>query len=307
MKVDLSSLLGAKRADAAARKGKAAPGFEALLRDTEGGKAPARQPASADEKKPRSITGTEEALLVARTLPPAARPAPLIVTKSQDLKGAAKAPAAVEARTAVTVEHLATRAKAVHEHQRVTAPTEKRATRTEAVRELPLEAPTRESKKLDEPTPPQLAAPQAAPQVNEPFHLEAPPPVQDARPLAPVAPLVLDDPSARVVLLPTVARMTLDTGDAGLLNVQLKVRDGVTELTAAGPAAPLLEARQGELRVALAREGLALGHFDLTQSGSQHRHAERPDPEALPTTRRPAATPSSPEHAPEDGRVHVKV
>ena len=45
------------------------------------------------------------------------------------------------------------------------------------------------------------------------------------------------DASVRAVLLPTVARLSMDTGEAGRLNVQLKVQDGVTDIRAAGPAA----------------------------------------------------------------------
>ena len=108
----------------------------------------------------------------------------------------------------------------------------------------------------------------------------------------------MDDPSLRIVMLPTVARMSLDTGENGRLNLQLKVRDGVTELQATGPATQLLESRQGELRVALAKEGLALGHFDLTQSGSQQHatpsapiskcsHRPRSDAPPVPLTQRP--------------------
>lgn len=296
MKVDALSLLAGKKTPPT--KGtKVAPGFDAMLR---GAEAKGEEKKPADEKKPRSIAGTEEALLVARTLHAPTRPAPLIVTKQPDLKAAAPKVAA-QPKPPVTVDQLASRAKVQHEPMRVTAPAEKKQPARAETFELP------DKKRSDDPLPTttQNAAP--PPPAMETFRLDAPAPVKEAQPLAPVAPLLLDDASARVVLLPTVARMSVDTGDAGLLNVQLKVRDGVTELTATGPAAPLLEARQGELRVALAKEGLALGHFDLTQQGSQHRHAERHDPEAAvtPNTVRRTTTSSS-DVATEDGRVHVR-
>jgi hypothetical protein len=130
--------------------------------------------------------------------------------------------------------------------------------------------------------------------------------------LAPLAP-ALEDPSLRVVMLPNVARLSIETQDSGALNLQLKVNDGVTDVRASGPAASLIEARQGELRLALAHEGLALGHFDLTQSdhrGAQHHRFESPE-DREPTPHRHVATRS---HEPSnsttttraDGRLSVK-
>jgi hypothetical protein len=49
-----------------------------------------------------------------------------------------------------------------------------------------------------------------------------------------------------------------------------------------------------------------MGHFDLTQSGSQYHHAEWPEFDAGPPTARRAAATTS-DVAVEDGRVHVKV
>jgi hypothetical protein len=300
VKIDVLQFLGAKKSESA-HKGKATPGFEAALHAQAPRAARAQVPQERDEKKPRAATGTEEALLVARGLAVHARPAPtaLIVTKQPDLKDA-KIAKTIEPtmRQAVTVEQLVTRSKVQHEPARVTGPTEKKPARGE------LREPGKELKKGEEPvfaaTTPTLT-PTTSP---EPFRLEAPTAIRDAAPLAPLAPQMMDDPSLRIVLLPTVARMSMDTGEGGRLNVQLKVRDGVTEVHATGPASQLLESRQGELRVALAKEGLALGHFDLTQSGSQQRH-ERPelDSSIPPTTRR--AT-SSQDPATDDGRVHVK-
>lgn len=298
MKIDVLQLLNGKKPESA-RKAKPGPGFESVLR-AEGPGAP---PSTREEKKPRPSpsTGTEEALLVSRHLAPAL---PLLVTKQPELKAPAAKTLAAPVQKAITLEQLVTRAKSQHEPARLAAPTEKKpAPRGEISREVTREV-TREAKKADEPGPPVLAT--APPSVAaEPFRIEAPPALKDAAPLAPVAPLMVDDPTLRIVLLPTVARMSLDTGDNGRLNLQLKVKDGITEVQATGPAAQLFEGRQGELRVALAKEGLALGHFDLTQSGSQQRHAERPDFErAAPPAARRAV--SSQETATEDGRVHVK-
>ena len=301
MKIDVLQFLGAKKGESA-HKAKAAPGFEAALHAEAPRASRTQGSQERDEKKPRAATGTEEALLVARGLTVHARPAPtpLIVTKQPELKDA-KTTKTVEPtmHKAVTLDQLATRSKVQHEPARVTGPTEKKPVRGE-LRETGKELKKGEEPILATATPTMNATASAA----EPFRIEAPAAIRDAAPLAPLAPQMMDDPSLRIVLLPTVARMSMDTGENGRLNLQLKVRDGVTEVQATGPASQLLESRQGELRVALAKEGLALGHFDLTQSGSQQRH-ERPelDPSAPPTARR--AT-SSQDPATDDGRVHVK-
>ncbi len=303
MKLDAMMGLG-KKIEAGRKQNKVAAGFETLLRAADEPKGkPARVAPAADEKKPRAVSSTDEALLVSRALSPHARPAPFIVTKPTELK-APVAPAAkpVTAQKAVTLDQLAIRSKDQHAPARVTGPTEKPQSRRDEV--------SPDKKKSEEPvlsTAPN-GAPTATPVVAaEPFRLEAPPAIKEAAPLAPLAPVMNEDPSLRVVLLPNVARMSMDTGEAGRINVELKVQNGITELRATGPAAQLLESRQGELRVALAKEGLALGHFDLTQSGSQQRHggSDRADLEVSPPPTARRAT-SSTELATEDGRVHVK-
>ncbi|MDP2271448.1 MAG: flagellar hook-length control protein FliK [Archangium sp.] len=312
MKLDALMGLG-KKLEAGRKQNKPAAGFETLLRaaDEPRGK-PARaapSPAAADEKKPRAMSSTDEALLVSRALSPHARPAPFIVTKPTELKApvAPGAPAAkpVTAQKAVTLDQLAIRANDQHAPARVTGPTEKPQSRRDEVRP---DKKKSEEPVLNAPAPASAAPTNAAPLVAaEPFRIEAPPALKDAAPLAPLAPVMNEDPSLRVVLLPNVARMSMDTGEAGRINVELKVQNGITELRATGPAAQLLESRQGELRVALAKEGLALGHFDLTQSGSQQRHggSDRADLEGSPPPTARRAT-SSTELATEDGRVHVK-
>lgn len=308
MKIDALLAAAGKKADPKKKGQVPAAGFDALLSSSSpelrtGRTSPA--PAPANEKKARAVTGTEEALLVSRTLAHS-RPVPFIDTKLVSLKPEARPAAeavAQAARGPVTLDHLATRAKAQHEQVRVTGPSEKKPARAESLQELAAEAPARDERKTEVLPTAQLATP---PPAAEPFRLEAAGPA--AAPLAPVAPLLLDDPAARVVILPHVARMSVDTGDGGQLNVQVKVRDGIAELTAAGPASQLLELRQGELRVALAKEGLALGHFDLTQSGQHHQPAERhdPDPAGAPQQRRGAQRSSTPDTVAEDGRVHVR-
>lgn len=141
--------------------------------------------------------------------------------------------------------------------------------------------------------------------------------VTDAAPLPQVPPAfesmlpqIIGDPSLRIALMPHTARVSVDTAEAGRVSVQVKVTDGVAELRASGPAAAALDLRQNELRVALAHEGLAMGHFDLTQHGQgQQQRSDQADANersAWPTTR--LASSSSPTEAllTGDGRVHVK-
>lgn len=132
---------------------------------------------------------------------------------------------------------------------------------------------------------------------------------QQPNPLPNVAPAYLDDPSLRVVVLPNIARLSVETQDSGTLSLQVKVHDGVTDIRAAGPAASLVEARQGELRLALAHEGLALGHFDLTQSdhqgAPQHHFEPHDEREALPH-RAHVRSESSSSTTRAEGRLSVK-
>ncbi len=308
MKLDALMGLG-KKAEAGGKQKQPAAGFEVLLRAAEPKGKPTRAvfaAPSADEKKPRAVSSTDEALLVSRALSPHARPAPVIVTKTTELKATAPGAKPATAQKVVTLDQLAIRAKEQHAPARVTGPAEKPQGRRDDVRH---DEVSHGKKKPDEPAlSAAFVAPTAAPVVAaEPFRVDAALAIKDAAPLAPLAPVMNEDLSLRLVLLPNVARLSMDTGDAGRINLELKVHNGVTELRATGPAAQLLESRQGELRVALAKEGLALGHFDLTQSGSQQRHggSDRTELEVSPPpTARRAAT--STELATEDGRVHVK-
>lgn len=131
--------------------------------------------------------------------------------------------------------------------------------------------------------------------------VSAPPPVPN------LAPPMLEDPSLRVVVLPNLARVNVETADQGSLSLQVRVQDGVTDIRATGPAAPMVEARQSELRVALANEGLSLGRFEFGQSDSNNRRErfETPDDRDTLPRRAPArATTSQTLRA--DGRLSVK-
>lgn len=291
MKVDVLQFFPAGKAEGGKKAKAAAPGFQAALEQRLD-----KPKAEKKQLRPTVATTADELLLVSRAATPAAHPAPLIGTK----------PAALKVEPAkLGAQQLSVRAHGAAEHQRVADPMHEKKSKPAPEPKREREAKLESTR--DEPKPELAsAAPTAAtPVITEPFKLEAPARLEEARPLAPEAPLMLDDASLRAVLLPTVARVSLETPDAGRLNVQLKVQDGVTEVRATGPAAQLLEARQGELRVALAQEGLALGHFDLSQGG--HQPAERPELEqSAPTARRSAGGESTSSTVAEDGRVHVK-
>lgn len=179
--------------------------------------------------------------------------------------------------------------------QRPTKPTEPEKTATaeapamhkleRAEQKKPTEPERDEKSVLPLPTSPAPLQPTELPAPQRVAEASAP---QQPNPLPNVAPAYLDDPSLRVVVLPNIARVSVETQDSGTLSLQVKVHDGVTDIRAAGPAASLVEARQGELRLALAHEGLALGHFDLTQSDHQGapQHRFEPHDEREPSPRR---------------------
>ncbi|MFO0596303.1 MAG: flagellar hook-length control protein FliK [Myxococcaceae bacterium] len=291
--------------------------FEGELQSAAKGEAHSSRRSSSS-----SASHPEDALLLAQAAATrVSRPAQLIDTKAANLKGelksrttgdaAAGAPAGTSAASHATPDALAAlishRAQSTPHQLRDATPAQREPERTPAVkaarddRDERLALPTTGGS----PPSPTLATPMIDAAKFE-GALQAASAPADAAPLSHVAPMMLEDPSARAVLLPTVARLAVDTGDAGKLTVQLKVNDGVTEIRAAGPAAALLEARQGELRVALAHEGLSLGQFDLTQSGRDQHHAPADVEEGAPLAPRAATTSRSTEAVVEDGRLHVK-
>ncbi|MCA3015495.1 MAG: hypothetical protein INH41_24155 [Myxococcaceae bacterium] len=138
---------------------------------------------------------------------------------------------------------------------------------------------------------------------SAPARIEVPP---AAPPLHAVTPAMLEDPALRVIVLPNVARVNVDTGDQGSVSLQVKVQDGVADVRATGPAASLIEARQGELRVALASEGLSLGQFDLGQSdsGGRRERFETAEERELAPRRAPLRATTTTTRT--DGRLSVK-
>ena len=212
-----------------------------------------------------------------------------IGTTLQDLKGAQlKAPTLLE---------LAGQRAAPSSRQGVVATASpKKIEEREAARD---ERPALASPLL---TPMQTAT-NAGSRPTEPTAIAAPPPVPF------VAPAHLDDPSLRVVVLPNIARMNVETQE-GSLSLQVRVHDGVTDVRASGAGAMLVDARQGELRLALAHEGLTLGQFDLTQSdsgsSSRHQRPETPDEQGSTTRHRPTLRPQLTTTLRADGRLSVK-
>jgi hypothetical protein len=125
---------------------------------------------------------------------------------------------------------------------------------------------------------------------------------------APLSVQAVQDASLQLALMTHAAHIEMDTGPSGELSLHLRVRDGVAEISAAGSAAPLLEARAPELSVSLAGEGLALGRFDLARQGE---HQARPEPPpTAPDSARPTPPPASTSTEPGDerretGRLHI--
>jgi hypothetical protein len=115
-----------------------------------------------------------------------------------------------------------------------------------------------------------------------PMVIPPPPPIV-------LPPAALDDPSFRAFISPTFARLNVETGSEQQLSIQVRVHEGVTDIRATGAGASLLDARQHELRLALATEGLRLGDYD---SDHRDRHDAELDPE-LPLRRARASTPST--------------
>lgn len=150
---------------------------------------------------------------------------------------------------------------------------------------------------------PMPTAANAASRPTEPTAIAPPPPVPF------VAPAHLDDPSLRVVVLPNIARMNVETQE-GSLSLQVRVHDGVTDVRASGAGAMLVDARLGELRLALAHEGLKLGQLELAQSdsgsSSRHQRPETPDDRAPATGRRPTLRQQLTTTLRADGRLSVK-
>lgn len=297
------------RTSTASQPSKALPPSPASARTTisrepsASGEAPASS-SPVPARPARRPAGLEEAALLQRAMAtPGNDPASPIGTGASNLK--AQTHAAVDAAKAKAV---GLKGETLQQTQRVSAPARvveaaaPEAKRRAAEREARVET-------VDAPA----ASP--APKPPAPAHVEAPRPTAEATPVAPpphlpivVAPALAEDPSLRVAINPGHARVSIDTGEGGQLSVQVKVKDGVAQVQASGPAAPMVEARQLDLRVALAQEGLALGNFDLTQSDARgQREPEPSDRDASP--RRSTGRSTSSETgtvSSANGRLHVK-
>ena len=272
--------------------------------------SPQTSPSPAPEERAlRTRAADPDAAVLAQNAGtgPFVRSTQLFDTSSKQLKGAPANQTVVSAQH--VIDSVATRSKSVLETLRVSTPAESSSLR--AGRAPRIEEPERDGKvkaHADEPAPPspvQLSPPSRGPVLGAPLSAPADATPRVPAPLEPFISQLVDDPTARISLTSSVARLSLDTGDAGRLSVQLKVSDGVADVKASGPAAPMLDARQNELRVALAHEGLSLGHFDMGQN--QHR-PERPDAPEPERPSQPARTarPTTPDPVANDGRIHVK-
>ncbi len=211
-----------------------------------------------------------------------------IDTALQDLKGARH-------KTPTLLELAGQRAAPASRQGVATNPSPKKAEERETSRD---DRPTLASPLLN----PMQTTANASSRTTEPTAVAPPPPVPF------VAPAHLDDPSLRVVVLPTIARMNVETKE-GSLSLQVRVHDGVTDVRASGAGAMLVDARQGELRLALAHEGLKLGQLELAQSdagSSRHQRREAPEERATATTRRPTLRQQLTTTLRADGRLSVK-
>jgi hypothetical protein len=88
---------------------------------------------------------------------------------------------------------------------------------------------------------------------------------------ASAAEAILMDPALRAAVMPHSAQISLTT-EQGLLTVSLHAKNGITDVTMTGAAAPQLEAHKHELVQALASEGMSLGSFDTKSGGHGAEH-----------------------------------
>ncbi|MFT3838924.1 MAG: flagellar hook-length control protein FliK [Myxococcaceae bacterium] len=126
-----------------------------------------------------------------------------------------------------------------------------------------------------------------------------------ALPPLPIDPALAQQDSLRVMLLPHAAKVSVETPDSGRLEVRVDVHDGVAHVRAAGEAAPLIDARTNELRVALAQEGLALGNFELGQQQRRPDDPERPSDASGFRRAQPAAKSATEGQKSLDGGLHI--
>ena len=113
---------------------------------------------------------------------------------------------------------------------------------------VPLHAPART----------ELAAAAQAPEPCGSGLASLPPVLQEA---------ALEDSSLRLTVLPHAASLRVSAPDGGDLSVHVRIRDGVANLTVAGPGSESAMAHSSDLRAALAGQGLALGRIDRASAG----------------------------------------
>lgn len=170
-----------------------------------------------------------------------------------------------------------------------------------------------EPKKPAEETPARPAAAQQPFEVRGGSQAEASAVPRQASPPALPLPTAAETQAPYLVLGAGGARLSVDTGEAGAISVRIDVRDGTADLRAAGAAAPLLASHTGDLRAALAAEGLRLGALDVDDrsaswGGGGAGANDRGAPDGDPHERRAAHVPrpaSTPAQA-RNGRLHVK-
>jgi len=124
-------------------------------------------------------------------------------------------------------------------------------------------------------------------------------------PPLPIEPALAAQDSLRVVLMPHSAKISVETAEAGRLSMRVEIRDGVAHVRASGEAAPLVDQRHAELRVALAQEGLALGNFELGQQQHSPDEPDRPSDASGFRRAQPAAKPATADGVSLDGRLHI--
>lgn len=104
-------------------------------------------------------------------------------------------------------------------------------------------------------------------------------PTQDAPAVASVLPAeALQDDSIRGAVMTNAAHLHLETGSMGELGLHVRIREGVAEVRLDGAAAPVLKAREPELREALAAEGVRLGQLAVGASNETGNQTTGDDP-----------------------------
>ena len=199
----------------------------------------------------------------------------------------------------------------VGSHVDVAAKSEKDKPKAEKPVELPIEQAVR--LELQPPTPAPAHAPSPAAATATPLSAPATPVRAESEvhavlaplPPLPIEPALAQQDSLRVMLMPHSAKVSVETAEAGRLSMRVDVKDGVAHVRASGEAAPLVDQRHAELRVALAQEGLALGNFELGQQQHSPDEPDRPSDASGFRRAQPSAKPATADAVSLDGRLHI--